>query len=273
MSETYPENSMRTLKTNGRFEKVTYDSRDHQLLANIYMPTDDPDDVYPGVFIVHGGGLRGKSTFKRLQRRLRNNGIASFAYDAPGTGGSEGDRLSETLDTRLADAQKSLEIFRERVRLSKLGALGMSMGADAAIRLTDSENIAALTLLSPAAYPDELRENPLHLGFTQQIRRHTYDWSEESTFSVLEEYKGPSMVVYGSQDRIIPEDVQDKYREILDAGNPQNEFVVLDQATHNFLRPHTDAEARIRGAAITQVARFSITHFRPDETISRRDNQ
>lgn len=262
---------METLKTNGRFEKVAYESRDHRLLANIYTPTDDPDDVYPGVFIVHGGGLRGKSTFKRLQRRLRKNGIASFAYDASGTGGSEGDRSSETLNTRLQDAQKSLEVFRNRVRLTKLGALGMSMGADAAIRLTKSEDIEALTLLSPAVYPDALRDDPLYLGFTRQIRVRSYDWNDESTFSTLQEYEGPSMIIYGGRDRIIPEDVQDKYREVLESGNPQNEFIVLDQSTHNFLRPHTAPEARLRSAAITHVARFSIAHFSPDEDIIKED--
>lgn len=255
--------SIESLKTNGRFEQVAYKSRDHRLLANIYTPTDNPDDIHPGIFIVHGGGQRGKSTFTRLQRRLRNNGIASFAYDASGIGGSQGNRSEETLNTRLTDAQKSLEVFRNHVKLSKLGTLGMSMGADAAIRLTGANDIDALALLSPAAYPADLRETALHLGFTSQIRRHNYDWGTEDIYSTLRSYQGPSMVIYGSNDRIIPDDVKSQFQEVLEAGNPENEFTVISQATHNFLRPHTDAEARLRGQAISHIAHFAVEHLRP----------
>jgi hypothetical protein len=67
--------------------------------------------------------------------------------------------------------------------------------------------------------------------------------------------------MYGDKDRIIPRDVQDTYQEVLNDGNPQNEFITLEGGVHNFLRPHTPSEAKIRGRAITHVARFSVAHF------------
>jgi len=264
MSSEFHQGIVTTLKTNGRFEKVAYDSRGSRLLANIYRPENSHERELPGVFIVHGGGLRGKSTFKELQRQLRDRGMASFAYDTAGTGGSEGTRTQETLNSRLMDARASLEAFRKSVRLSKLGALGMSMGADIAVNLTNSEGIDSLALLSAAAYPDVLRDDSLQLGFTRQIRQQAYDWSRESVFSTLRVYADPVMALYGSEDRIIPADVQAQYREILEGGNPLNEFTLVDGATHNFLHAHTTAEARAREEIIAHVARFSAIHLSPD---------
>lgn len=263
-TEHHHEDSTHVLKTHGRFEKINYQSDDRGLSANVYFVGESPDEPQPGLLMLHGGGTTGKSTFRKLQRILRKRGIASLAYDAPGVGESVDDgsrRGGETLNTRLVDAQNSLDVFKQRVNISKLGVIGMSMGGDVAVNMTELEEVDALALLSPAAYPDSLRNQPLYLGFTRQTREKTYNWAEQQTFARLRGFANPTMVMYGQQDRIIPSDVREQYQSILQDGHPENEVICLLNASHNFLRPHTLAEAEVRTEAIAHISRFTIAQL------------
>ncbi len=251
--QPHPQGEIVEHKIQNRFMKIEFSSVRHRLVANLYLPDNSSRDQTPGVFFIHGGGPHGKSKVKNLQRYLCDNGFGSFAYDSSGFGESGGVREEETLESRLEDAERGFDVFQQYFDPDNSSVVGMSMGADIAINLTGKKNIHNLLLLAPAAYPEEARTEPLQLGFTRRIRTDKESWQDAPVFSRLQEYSGSVLIMYGENDRIIPGRMRKKFRGIIEN---KGEFLVLSNASHNFLRPHTDLEVQAEQVAFSEIARF-----------------
>lgn len=255
MPEDDPQNrDIEALKVKNRFTKLQFSSARNRLLANLYLP-DAAQDQIPGVFFIHGGGMRGKSTFKNPQRDLVRQGFGSFAYDSSGFGGSEGERSDETLDSRLEDASAALGVFMQYVNTDRISLVGVSMGADIAISLLAGQsNARKLILLAPAVYPEASRTEPINLGFSRRLRRDEASWQDAPAFSRLEAYPGQVLIAYGSNDNIIPQSMQEKFRAIAESKNWQ--FLTLNGAPHNLLRPHNEVEKQAKQSILSEAAKF-----------------
>lgn len=254
MPKEEPQSSdIEVLKSRNKFQKIQFSTDRNNLLANIYLPSQ-PQKERSGVLFVHGGGLRGKSTFKSLQRQFLGKSLASLAYDSSGFGGSEGDRSEETLDTRLEDADAAFDILAQHVNPDAVSVVGVSMGADIAIRLLGRKRIKRLVLLSPAIYAEKDRNDPINLGFTRRLRRDRQSWQDAPGFSDLEAFSGQALIVYGTRDNIIPSEMQERFKII--AETREWPFVMLEGAPHNLLRPHTHEEMQTKRAVVAQSADF-----------------
>src|SRR4051812_24624665 len=103
-------------------KNVSFTSGKNTLVGNLYVP----DTATISVLICHGAGTSNKERFKELQEFLEKNGIASLAFDFTGVGESGGTFEEGTLNQRLLDAQKALEVLRNELRSAKIVILGSS---------------------------------------------------------------------------------------------------------------------------------------------------
>jgi len=92
-----------------------------------------------------------------LRRALTAAGLATLVLDKRGTGASEGDWLTASLDDATADARAALELLRSRPEVdpARVLVLGHSEGAIHATRLAASGGVAGAVLLSASATPGE----------------------------------------------------------------------------------------------------------------------
>ncbi len=112
----------------------------------------------PAVVFLHGstasdrnnGRLPLPGLFWQLADTLARRGIAVLRYDQRGIGGSSGKSDDATVQVRAADARVALAYLRRRsdVAPDRLGVLGISEGALAAMLVAASEEAAATGTLS-----------------------------------------------------------------------------------------------------------------------------
>ena len=85
----------------------------------------------PGLVFLHGSGPATRDDWSGEAEQLAAAGIASLAYDKPGSGQSEGDWAAQTFDDRAREALAALRFLKEQsgVAAARVGLLGMSQGA------------------------------------------------------------------------------------------------------------------------------------------------
>jgi hypothetical protein len=204
--------------------------------ADIHIPTADGEtlhawwledpDARAQVIFFHGNGGN-LSLWLDVLASLRRRGLSVLAVDFRGYGASTGKPTERGL---YKDAEASLVIFRERLRRRDVPVLywGRSIGAPIAAHAANVAAPDGLVLETPM--PDVrtvLRSNPVMwlLSFLSSYRL--------PTSRLLEEYRGPLLVVHGDRDSIVPFSAG---RQVFErAPTPQKTFVVIPGADHNDL--------------------------------------
>ena len=144
--------------------ELTFTSGGYRLAGGLTVP--EGTGPFPAVLLVPGSGpVDRDSNHKRmpldvtgaLARALAPAGFVTFAFDKRGTGASEGDWMSASLDEATADARAALELLRSRpeVDASRVIVVGHSEGAIHATRLAADGGLAGAVLLSASAAPGE----------------------------------------------------------------------------------------------------------------------
>lgn len=193
-----------------------------------------------GVLFLHGGGHADAKRYKDVQEYLANHGITSLAFSFRGCGNSEGKMTSSTLNDRLVDAELALQYFIKSTGLpaSNIYIWGSSMGGHVACRLISKHlNIKGLILQSAAAYGLEAELQSFGPKFTEIINKPD-NWISSRAFTDLEKYLNTTLIIYGVDDKVIPEGVKKSFRE----STAQPQFHEIVGYGHPMLKPSSDVE-------------------------------
>jgi uncharacterized protein len=109
--------------------EVGFDHRDTYLAGDVWLP--DGVEEFPVVVMVPGSGLAERNEEAGLREHLVRHGIASFAWDKPGLGGSAGDWRRQTIITdRAEEVRGALRALQSRPDIGRggIGLWGISQG-------------------------------------------------------------------------------------------------------------------------------------------------
>jgi pimeloyl-ACP methyl ester carboxylesterase len=161
----------------------------------------------PRTLALHGGGRSTRQGFQPLLTSLAERGCACAAFDFSGHGESSGDLADSSLSHRAALALAVVEHLGMQRPVSMIAS---SMGGHVACTLIDSLAPTALVLYCPAAYEQAAQDLAFGPAF-QQVIRATTSFAASPAFDALDRFTGRLLVVYGSEDAVIPREVEREY--------------------------------------------------------------
>jgi len=229
-------------------EPLQITAADGTRLGAWYVPAES-DPV--GAVLVLPGNAGNRAGRAPLAAALRRRGLATLLIDYRGYAGNDGHPSQEGL---LADARAGADALLVRSGLphDRLVFFGESLGSAVAAGLAAERAPAALILRSP--FPDLVTVGRLHypwlpVGVLLRDRFPTAQW--------LRSYTGPTLVIAGDADRIVPDRLS---RQVADALVGPVESITIAGAGHNdptlldgnqmlteitgFLRRHADMDVR-----------------------------
>jgi uncharacterized protein len=204
------------------FERVTLHTSDDESLAAWWLPA--PGDG-PEVLFLHGNGGN-LSLWSDVIVGIRRRGWSVFALDYRGYGLSTG---SPTEQGIYRDADAFLEGFWSRFHEPDRRVIywGRSLGATVAAYMTSRRPPDGLVLEAPFYSARTLiAGNPL-MRLLSLFMSYQLD-----TAGFLQTYPGPTLVVHGDADRIVP---LRRGRRVFDELTGPKRLVVLPGADHNDL--------------------------------------
>ncbi len=173
---------------------------------------------FPAVLCVHGLTLD-RTLFEAPAAALESRGLASLRLDLRGHGGSGGRLEEQGFRGQCADVSAAFAAMAalEGADPSRLGLLGFSMGAAAAVRAARDLPVRALALWSPLlktslwsglrhdAYgPPREGLRPIWDGLWVSERLFT-EAMEEEPLGLAAAWPGPLLVAHGAKDRNHPQ--------------------------------------------------------------------
>lgn len=181
----------------------------------------------PTILALHGGGQSSRKGFRPLLRALAAHGHTSAAFDFAGHGESGGQLIGSSLQHR---AEQALAVASHLGLQAPVALLGSSMGGHVACTLIDALAPKALVLFCPAAYAPGAQNLPFGPAF-QSALRATVSFDTSPAFEALERFTGRLLLVFGTQEDVIPEAVQQQY--LRRARQAQSvELIRLEGASH-----------------------------------------
>ena len=219
------------------FRKVTINSESLKLEGVLCEPTKSKG---VGILFLHGGGNSNAERYHDVQAFFADHGVTSLAFSFRGCGKSEGELYQSNLQDRLVDAESALTTFKSLIDLSddKIFLWGSSMGGHIACKLISKHiSIRGIILQSAAAYGKIAESVNFGSQFTQIIQQENI-WKESQAFSCLSTYSGPSLILYGADDTVIPEDVKDSFQRC----STHSTLHKIEGYGHTMLRPTSEVE-------------------------------
>lgn len=232
-------------------EIISVENDGRKIPATVVIP--EGEGPFPLVVMNHGfAGSRDEGTgFVQIAEALADQGIASVRLDFAGCGDSEASFLDFNLDNNMSDsfACKDYVVENYPIDENKLGIFGYSMGGRMSLCINQSDNnpYKAIALLAPAASCDEdtiaqqeeniaaAEENGGFVeiewyGNTLQVSGEHYQKMLD-TMNVIQNLKPvcETMVVYGTEDEMVPPDVNESVIEALEA-----ESLAVEGANHGY---------------------------------------
>lgn len=201
----------------------------------------------PVLINVHGFGGN-KCGYKNLHvqmaRALEKQGIACVRFDMYGNGESDGEFSDMTFTTLLNDTEDIYNwvLKQEWTDKTKVILSGQSMGGYVAACAAPKLNPAKLVLQCPGAGMwDGALERALAMEekgiFSADVEGLCFstafnkDLHSYEPFSIAKGYKGPVLLIRGTEDQLVDNATCEKYMEVY--GNTCS-FVELEGGNHNF---------------------------------------
>lgn len=241
------------------YEKpVTFTRDGLQIVGMLHIP-QKTSPKYPAILLLHGfTGHKAEShfMFTQLARSLANSGFICLRFDFIGSGDSEGEFKDMTILTELQDARTALQFLMSQpeVDLEKIGLLGLSMGGCVAALLAgENPSIKSLVLWSAVAHPAKLFQSmldnlPKVLADNQRWYIDYGGFAIGDKFfnvlpavqplEVIASFKGPVLIIHGSNDLSVPLSSAREYRKVLNLrdGAQEAELDLIEDADHVFSR-------------------------------------
>jgi pimeloyl-ACP methyl ester carboxylesterase len=161
----------------------------------------------PRLLALHGGGQSSRRGMQYLLSGLAAAGVGSASFDFQGHGDSTGQVEGSSLRERAAQAAA---VAAHVAPGHALSLMGTSMSGHVACALIARLNPPALVLFCPAAYAARAEDAPFGPRF-QAVLRSTTDYADSPAFTALEDFEGRLLLVFGSEDAVIPAQVLDQY--------------------------------------------------------------
>lgn len=207
--------------------QVTFSCEGESLFGVLHLPEQAPA---PGLLMCHGfTGHKAEAhrLFVAAAREFAASGLGVLRFDFRGSGDSAGEFREMTVSREIADAEAAFEFLcsQEQVDANRVGVLGLSLGGCVAACLTGREDrIRALVLWAAVAHAERIYDQ-LAPDFAGQQRLDLQGWEvgraflEELTqiqpLKDVAEYAGPSLVVHGGADEVVPPSDGSDYRVAL----------------------------------------------------------
>lgn len=216
---------------------ITHSANPHSLVTMVGGIPRDPDRRSKLPLINKLYGL--------IATELVDYDVNSVLYNQPATGGSSGDWDSETITTRSQTLVNLIKHTGSLKRCPQHTLIGSSAGAYIAVKAIDlleedKNEIGKLLLISPAAYPFAVENEPYGGSFTKIIRT-PWDVADSPIFSRLERFvsSGGSLLIsfFEFDDPPIPRHIQHYYCEFarrLIAQNHNVHIITIPGVAHNF---------------------------------------
>ncbi len=209
---------------------------------------------HPGVLMLHGftGDKVGNHyLFVKTARALARAGFAVLRFDFRGSGESEGRFQDVTVPGEIEDA---LTVFRwfarhEAVDEDRLAVLGLSLGGCVAAHVAGKDpRVRALVLWSAVAdlrglsqsmmkgtpMPPPLGPQPdgtIDLGGYLLGQGFLRTLLQIDPIAALEPYKGPALIIHGTQDEAVPTEHATMYARAL---GDRSTLLWVEGADHTF---------------------------------------
>jgi dienelactone hydrolase len=233
-------------------DSIVYTSNGLKIFGVIHRPIDAATAPRSGVVMYHGF-VAAKfqpphRIFVELAEQLARVGIVSLRIDLPGRGDSEGESIDMTVDNDLAAAQKAIDVLSEQpdVDSKRIGLVGISWGGTLAATLAGRDQRVAGTVLwssAPSATPNwqpdlhdfggrmaaEVVGNLVGEQFYMSLH-------QLSPIEDIKRTRGPVLLVYGTNDEVIPSfEIEQAQQQLTEAGIP-NTVICIEGADHVFFR-------------------------------------
>ena len=231
---------------------------DHGKLSAVIQTPDKSS--YPLVILCHGfTGHKNSPILMPIADKLEAAGIASIRFDFNGHGNSEGSFTDMTILNEISDALKVYDYAVKLPQVTSVSIAGHSQGGVVASMLAGqlgADKIKALALMAPAAV---LRDYAIHgnlFGYTYDPisppdyveiydgfkvgRGYILTTQTLPIYETAEKYKGPALMVHGTDDKVVPYSYSLRYKEIY----PNSKVELLQNFDHGF-RPNINKATQI----------------------------
>jgi alpha/beta superfamily hydrolase len=209
--------------------QVIFTCEGEPLLGVLHVPEHTPA---PGIIMCHGfTGHKAEAhrLFVNAARDFCDHGMAALRFDFRGSGDSSGEFRDMTISREIADAAAAFEFLgsRPETDTDRLGVLGLSFGGCVAACLAGQEQrVRALALWAAVANTGRIRDRMAAEWSSGDVldmqgwglgRGFLDDLSSIAPLDAVREYAGPSLVVHGSNDEVVPPADASDYRLALGA--------------------------------------------------------
>jgi uncharacterized protein len=182
--------------------------------------------------LLHGAGASSRATYTQsgLRQALCARGIGSTAFDCIGHGDSDGLLTHSSVASR---TQQAAAVIAARRLPAPLALCGSSMGAYNAIKLTQTQQIAALVLIVPGVYTPQAYDVPFGPQFSAIIRREC-SWRDSDAWDIVAQFRGDLLVLAAAEDEVIPLEIPERLVQSATQARSRRLQVVAG-ATHKHL--------------------------------------
>lgn len=208
-------------------------------------------DPVPRLLAMHGGGQSSRRGVQYLLSSLAEAGVSSASFDFQGHGESTGQVEGSSLRERIAQATA---VAAHVAPGRPMSLMATSMGGHIACALIERLDPPALVLFCPAAYAAQAEDTPFGPRF-QSVLRATTDYAMSPAFTALERFEGRLLLVFGSEDAVIPAQVLSQYERR--AGRAKSVEVVrlrgAGHKLHEWLPAHEQDRSTVLDALLRTV--------------------
>ncbi|ASD67983.1 alpha/beta hydrolase [Pseudoalteromonas piscicida] len=212
----------------------TFDSFEHQLEGRLYTPKSlaETDTI---VILVHGDGAMdttAKGYYLPIIQSLVSANIATFSWDKPGVGNSQGNWLSQSMDDRATEVKDAIRYLRNTgYQQNKIAVLGFSQASWVFSNLYDEENIEFMVLVGGAA--NWLAQSQYSM-WVRLIEEEKISANDEAAIARIEQLSIKEMQL-----------IKAGYDQYISAALHQDPFMpkpIEDEARYNFVRKNIEAD-------------------------------
>lgn len=162
-------------------EPFFFDNNNHRLFGILHQPDYTLANLTPSVCSHKNTGLVfcapfaeeklwSHRVFANFAKTLASKDFSVLRFDYMGHGDSEGNFEDSTIETRISDIIKSVNVLREKSNVTKVGLLGLRLGATlAAIVVEKIKDIDFLVLWEPIVKVEEYLQQCLRSNLTTQM--------------------------------------------------------------------------------------------------------